>query len=158
MVAAEPSAGPIEFDWPLEMKQQHLTFSPHVLIVPVGADVKFPNFDRVRHHVYSFSKGNRFELKLYGRDETRSVKLDKVGIAAIGCNIHDTMVAYIRVVDTPYAAKTNADGLAEIDVPASVTDATIWHPNAMPAETKVVLPLARTAPVVLTLKIKANAH
>ncbi len=157
MVAAE-KAGPISFAWPMEMKQQDLTFDPYVLIVPVGADVKFPNFDKVRHHVYSFSKGNKFELKLYGRDESRSVKLEKAGVAAIGCNIHDMMVAYIRVVDTPYAAKTGADGKAVLDLPAGATTATVWHPDAMPGETKVALPPSRSAPVAVMLKVKRHEH
>jgi len=158
MVAAEPGAPPVTFSWPLEMKQENLTFAPYVLIVPAGADVKFPNFDKVRHHVYSFSKGNKFELKLYGKDESRSVKLEKAGIAAIGCNIHDTMVAYIRVVDTPYAAKTGADGKVVLDLPTSAKIATVWHPDALPTETKVILPAARTVPVPVTLKIKKHEH
>jgi plastocyanin len=158
MVAADAGAGPIKFAWPLEMKQVDLTFDPFVLIVPVGADVKFPNFDRVRHHVYSFSKGNKFELKLYGKDESRSVKMEKAGVAAIGCNIHDTMVAYIRVVDTPYAAKTGADGKVVLDLPAGAASATVWHPNASPAEVKVALPTVRTSPVAVTLKVKRHEH
>lgn len=158
VMVAGTSAGPIRFTWPLEMKQENLAFDPFVLIVPVGAEVKFPNLDRVRHHVYSFSKGNKFELKLYGKEEARSVKLEKAGIAAIGCNIHDTMVAYIRVVDTPYAGKTGADGKVTLDLPAGATTATVWHPNALPAEAKVTLPAKRTAPVAVTLKVKAHEH
>jgi plastocyanin len=158
MVAAEAGAPPVKFSWPLEMKQENLTFQPYVLIVPAGADVKFPNFDKVRHHVYSFSKGNKFELKLYGKDESRSVKLEKPGIAAIGCNIHDTMVAFIRVVDTPYAAKTGADGKVVLDLPASAKLATVWHPDALPAESKVPLPASQTAPVAVTLKVKTHEH
>lgn len=158
MVAADAAAPPVKFAWPLEMKQKDLAFEPYVLIVPAGADVKFPNFDKVRHHVYSFSKGNKFELKLYGKDESRSVKLEKAGIAAIGCNIHDTMVAYIRVVDTPYAAKTGADGKVTLDLPAGAKSATVWHPDALPAEAKVTLPAKRTAPVAVTLKVKKHEH
>ncbi len=158
MVAAGPGAPAVKFPWPLEMKQENLQFSPYVLIAPVGSDVKFPNLDKVRHHVYSFSKGNKFELKLYGKDESRSVKLEKAGIAAIGCNIHDTMVAYIRVVDTPYAAKTDADGKVILDIPADAKTATVWHPDALPAEVKVTLPAKRTAPVPVTLKVKSHAH
>ncbi len=158
VMVAGISAGPIKFTWPLEMKQENLVFDPFVLIVPVGADVKFPNLDRVRHHVYSFSKGNKFELKLYGKEEARSVKLEKAGIAAIGCNIHDEMVAYIRIVDTPYAAKTGADGKVTLDLPTSATTATVWHPNGLPAEVKVTLPAQRTDPVPVTLKVKSHAH
>lgn len=158
MVAAEAGAPPVKVSWPLEMKQENLAFEPYVLIVPAGADVKFLNFDKVRHHVYSFSKGNKFELKLYGQQESRSVKLEKPGIVAVGCNIHDTMVAFVRVVDTPYAAKTGADGKVTLDLPASAKFATIWHPGAVPAESKVTLPVTRTAPVAVTLKIKTHEH
>ncbi|MEQ9506956.1 MAG: methylamine utilization protein [Hyphomonas sp.] len=158
VTVAATGAGPIRFDWPLEMTQVDLTFDPYVLVVPVGADVKFPNLDKVRHHVYSFSKGNKFELKLFGKDESRSVKLEKAGVAAIGCNIHDMMVAYIRVVDTPYAAKTGADGKVTLDLPAGAASATVWHPDAMPGETKVALPASRSAPVAVTLKVKQHEH
>lgn len=159
MVAAEPGAPKPAFAWPMEMKQQNLAYDPYVLIVPAGTEVKFPNLDRVRHHVYSFSKGNKFELKLYGKDESRSVTLKTAGIVAIGCNIHDEMVAYIRVVDTPYAAKTDASGKAILDLPASATSANVWHPDALPAEAKVTLPASRTAPVAVTLKVRhSHAH
>lgn len=158
MVAADTGAPAVKFPWPMEMKQENLVFDPYVLIVPAGSDVKFPNLDKVRHHVYSFSRGNKFELKLYGRDESRSVRLEKAGVAAVGCNIHDTMVAYIRVVDTPYAGKTGADGKVTLDLPAGAAAATVWHPNALPAEVKVTLPKDRSAPVAVTLKVKSHAH
>ena len=112
MVAAPPGAprAPIKFPWAYRMAQKDMSFVPFVLVVPVGAEVAFPNFDPVLHHVYSFSPAKPFELKLYGRDQTRVVKFDRVGIVAVGCNIHDDMTGYIRVVDTPFAAKTNAAG------------------------------------------------
>src|SRR5262245_46521191 len=93
---------------PYVMAQKDTQFQPYVLIVPVGAEVAFPNLDPFHHHVYSFSKAKTFELKLYGKDETRRVTFDKAGVVAIGCNIHDNMSAYIRVSDTPWAAKTAA--------------------------------------------------
>ena len=65
--------------------------------MPVGATVSFPNRDKVRHHVYSFSAAKKFDLKLYGRDETRSVVFDKPGVVALGCNIHDVMSGFIVV-------------------------------------------------------------
>jgi len=100
--------GPVRFDWPYRMAQQNLQFDPFVLVVPVGSTVAFPNRDTVRHQVYSFSPAHPFELKLYGRDQTRTVRFDRVGVIALGCNIHDSMVGFIKVVDTPYAAKTDA--------------------------------------------------
>jgi plastocyanin len=127
--AAGGGSGPIQLDQPLVMAQQNLQFNPFVLVVPVGAVVAFPNRDKVRHHVYSFSPAHPFELKLYGKDETRTVKFDKAGVIALGCNIHDSMIGFIRVVDTRYAAKTNAAGVAIIhDLPAGGASLHLWRP------------------------------
>lgn len=128
--AAGVPRGPIRFPWALRMSQQDVQYQPYVLVVPVGAAVAFPNLDRVRHQVYSFSRGNRFELQLYGRDETRSHTFATAGVAAIGCNIHDQMVAYIKVVDTPWAAKTDARGEVVLrGVPAGSATLKVWHPQ-----------------------------
>jgi plastocyanin len=130
MVRTTRSAGePARFPWPLVMEQQGMQFHPFVLIVPVGAEVAFPNRDKVRHHVYSFSPAKTFELKLYSRDETRRVRFERPGVVAVGCNIHDDMAAYIRVVDTPYAGKTDASGVATIrNLPAGAATLAVWHP------------------------------
>jgi plastocyanin len=126
---ASTHAGPIRFPWAYRMAQKNIQFDPFVLIVPVGADVAFPNLDRVRHHVYSFSPAKTFELKLYGQEETRVVHFDKPGVVQLGCNIHDGMIAFIVVVDTPYAAKTDAQGLATLrDVPAGTQTLSVWRP------------------------------
>ena len=127
--ARRPPA-PIRFAWPTTMQQHNISFDPHVLIVPVGSTVGFPNLDKVRHHVYSFSKVKKFDLKLYGRDETRSVVFDKAGIVALGCNIHDSMSGFIIVVDTPYAMKTDGNGRVVItNVPAGAATVRVWHPS-----------------------------
>jgi plastocyanin len=127
------------FDWPMRMAQQHLQFAPFVLVAPVGATVAFPNYDAVRHHVYSFSPVHPFELKLYGRDETRSVRFDRPGVVPLGCNIHDSMIAFIKVVDTPYAAKTGADGEAMLrDAPAGNVVMHVWHPYMKSPNNEVV--------------------
>ena len=111
------------------MAQQNLQFDPFVLVAPVGATVAFPNRDAVRHQVYSFSPAHPFELKLYGRDETRTIRFDRVGVIALGCNIHDSMVGFIKVVDTPFAAKSDAQGVAVVrGVPAGAGSMKIWHP------------------------------
>ncbi len=80
-----------------EVTQKDTQFHPFISVVPVGATVSFPNFDPFRHHVYSFSPTKRFELKLFARDQTRSVTFDKAGVVAVGCNIHDSMSAFIYV-------------------------------------------------------------
>jgi plastocyanin len=121
-VASRPSG-------PFVMAQKDMQFEPFVLVVPVGAEVSFPNQDPFRHHVYSFSAAKTFELKLYGRGETPVVKFDKPGVVVLGCNIHDNMSAYIRVVDTPFAAKTDARGEAVVhDLPAGPATVAVWQP------------------------------
>ena len=129
VTVAAPFSGPIRFPWPYRMAQQNIQFHPFVLIVPVGADVAFPNLDQVRHHVYSFSPAKTFELKLYGQDQTRLVRFDKPGVVELGCNIHDSMIAYIVVVATPYVAKTDAQGLARISgLPPGAQTVKVWRP------------------------------
>jgi plastocyanin len=118
-----PSAGDYTVD------QKNIQFHPFVLVVPVNSNVAFPNLDPIRHHVYSFSPAKRFELKLYAREQNRSVRFDKAGIVALGCNIHDQMTAFIDVVDTPWAAKTDASGNVVLNgIPAGQVAITVWHP------------------------------
>jgi plastocyanin len=127
--AAGAPAGPVRFPWPLRVEQRDMQFQPFVLIAPAGAEVGFPNRDAVRHHVYSFSPAKRFELKLYGKDDTRAVRFENAGVVALGCNIHDSMVGFIKVVDTPFAAKTDAAGEAVVHgVPAGAARLNVWHP------------------------------
>ncbi|WP_242098373.1 methylamine utilization protein [Sphingomonas sp. CROZ-RG-20F-R02-07] len=114
---------------PYVMEQKSIAFQPHVLVVPIGATVSFPNRDAFRHHVYSFSKAKKFDLKLYGRDETRSVVFDQAGTVALGCNIHDSMSGFIIVSSTPYAARTDKAGRVTIaEVPAGGARLRVWSP------------------------------
>ena len=111
------------------VSQQHLQFHPFLTIVPVGADVSFPNLDPTKHHVYSFSPAKRFELKLFARDQSRDVHFDKAGVVALGCNIHDAMSAFIVVTDSAWTARTNAQGMAVFaDAPNVPARVTVWHP------------------------------
>lgn len=146
--------GPIRFPWGTAMVQQNIMFNPHVLIVPVGTTVPFPNKDNVRHHVYSFSKPARFELKLFGRDETHSYTFTSTGSVAIGCNIHDTMSGFIKVVDTPFAAKSNSAGQIRIgNIPAGKAMLEIWHPNLKAKDNELVAPIVIGASGTLSKSI-----
>jgi len=112
-----------------EIAQRDLQFSPFVLVVPVGSQVAFPNYDAVRHHVYSFSPIRRFDLRLFAREQSRSVLFDRPGFVPIGCNIHDNMIAFVAVVETALAARTDSAGRATIDnVPGGETIVRVWHP------------------------------
>jgi plastocyanin len=105
-------------------------FVPYVKPVFVGSKVRFPNSDNVRHQVYSFSPAKRFELPLYGGKDALPVVFDKPGVVVLGCNIHDWMVGYIYVSDTPFFAKTDAAGTASIDdMPPGEYTVRVWHPS-----------------------------
>jgi len=112
------------------MDQQNKEFIPYVLPVQIGTSVNFPNSDNIRHHVYSFSPAKKFELPLYKGKPGNPVVFDKQGAVAVGCNIHDWMIAYIYVVDTPYFAKTSDNGKGNLsDLPAGLYEIKVWHPR-----------------------------
>jgi len=109
--------------------QVNKEFLPLVVPVQLGAAVTFPNKDNIRHHVYSFSPAKVFQLKLYSGTPSKPVVFDKPGPVVLGCNIHDWMVGYIYVVDTPYFVKTDLTGTATLDnLPAGDYELRIWHP------------------------------
>lgn len=104
-------------------------FVPYVTAVPVGTRVDFPNRDRIRHHVYSFSPAKTFEIPLYEGMPDELVDFDRPGEVVLGCNIHDWMKAYVFVVDTRYFAITNDGGVAAIELPAGDYRVEVWHPR-----------------------------
>jgi plastocyanin len=111
------------------VSQRNLQFQPFLTIIPVGANVSFPNLDATKHHVYSFSTAKKFELKLFAKDQSRTVHFDKPGVVALGCNIHDQMSAFIVVTDSAWTARTNAQGMASFaDAPNTPARLSIWHP------------------------------
>lgn len=112
------------------MDQRHSTFVPHVLVVPVGTLVRFPNSDNIHHDVYSFSPAKTFDLPLYKGIHANPVLFDKPGVVVLGCNIHDWMLGYIDVVTTPWYAKTDADGRAALTgIPPGKYRVDIWQPG-----------------------------
>jgi plastocyanin len=116
------------------MDQHDMQFVPHLLMVQAGTEITFPNGDNVSHHVYSFSEAKRFELKLYKGDVYPPVTFDRPGVVVLGCNIHDGMLGYVVVVDTPHFAKTDEQGVAHIDgVPSGDYVVAAWTPRARPA-------------------------
>jgi hypothetical protein len=97
----------------------------------------------VRHQVYSFSPTKTFELKLYSGVPAAPVLFDKAGIAVLGCNIHDQMVAWVIVVDTPLYARTSAAGTARLEgVPPGSYEMRLWHPELADPKTAATMPLA----------------
>ena len=123
--ASRPLAG-------YEITQKDRQFQPQVNLITLGSVVRFPNLDTVRHQVYSFSPAKSFELKLYAGQEASPVTFDQPGLAVLGCNIHDAMVAWVLVVETPYRALTGADGRARLDAPAGNYRLRGWHAGLPP--------------------------
>ncbi|GAA4015353.1 methylamine utilization protein [Actimicrobium antarcticum] len=113
---------------PATIEQKGRMFLPAVTVIQTGTSVSFPNHDTVRHQVYSFSPAKVFELKLYSGTSSEPMVFDKPGTVVIGCNIHDQMVAYIQVVDTPWFGKTDSSGKAVIEnLPAGKYVLKVWH-------------------------------
>jgi hemoglobin len=92
------------------IEQRDKTFAPHVMAVPVGSTIAFPNYDQIFHNVFSLSKTKAFDLGMYKNGDSREVKVDKAGIVRLGCNLHASMSAYLIVVDAPAYVSTEPDG------------------------------------------------
>ena len=144
----------------VEIAQQGRRFVPTVTVVPLGTKVQFPNQDTVRHHVYSFSPAKKFELKLYvGRPEN-PVEFDRAGLVVLGCNIHDTMVGWVVVSDTPWYAKTPAGGHATLtDVPPGSYVLRSWHPDLPAGSTGIEQPVTvGSTPLDLVASLPVAEH
>lgn len=113
--------------------QRHETFIPLVTILRKGGHVIFTNNDTTMHQVYSFSPIKQFEFEMDEGRRSTPVVFDKAGVASIGCNIHDHMITYVYVADTPWTALTDGWGHVELaDVPSGTYRVDVWHPQLMP--------------------------
>lgn len=135
-----------------EMGQRGRAFTPTLLVVQTGTAVSFPNFDTVRHHIYSFSPAKPFEIKLYSGTPAAPVVFDKAGTAILGCNIHDRMTAFIHVVNTPHFAIANQAGVVKLDVPTGDHTLQVWHmqmgDKQAPQRQSIKVPVAGNTSVV----------
>ena len=113
--------------------QRNKSFDPHVLVVPVGSSVEFPNQDPFFHNVFSLFEGKRFDLGLYEAGTTRNVVFDKPGISYIFCNIHSEMSAVVIAVSSPYYGISDAHGRVAIPhVPPGRYTLKIWYEDTLP--------------------------
>lgn len=127
-------------------------FSPHVLVVPVGSTVSFPNHDPFNHNVFSLSEESPFDLGLYGRGETRSVRFDRVGVVRVYCNVHAQMSALVVVRDNPYFGQPSTDGSFALPaVPAGKYVAHAWHERAPEVTRELAVPAAGVRDLALEL-------
>jgi plastocyanin len=109
--------------------QKNKMFNPKITVVQTGTNINFPNEDSFRHHVYSFSPAKKFELKLYSGVPTNPLPFDQAGVVTLGCNIHDSMLGYIYIVDTPFFAKTDDKGRAVLKLSEGQYSYQVWLPG-----------------------------
>jgi plastocyanin len=115
---------------PATIAQDHVQFTPYVTVVQVGSEIRFPNYDKVEHHVKSFSAAKEFEIKPYEKTTPPPILFDKTGIVVIYCLIHEWMRAYVMVVDTPYFGKSEATGTVALNsLPPGNYEIRAWHPD-----------------------------
>lgn len=145
-------APPTRFDVTISDK----AFAPHVLVVPVGSTVAFPNHDPFDHNVFSVSEGNSFDLGLYGRGEGKSVTLQHPGLVRVFCNVHPRMVALVLVMGTHHYAQPGADGSFTINgVGPGSYRLHVWHERA---PTEVVKEVTVGAAGISDLVVTLNAR
>jgi plastocyanin len=149
--ALKPAAG-------VEIIQTARQFSPRVTVVPVGTPVTFPNQDTVRHHVYSFAP-TKFDIKLYAGTPAQPQVFDKPGVAVLGCNIHDQMVAWVLVLETAHHARTGADGIAHLSgIPDGAYTLRAWHESLPPESTPASQPQALPGASRVSIRLGAPAR
>jgi plastocyanin len=122
------------------MAQKGQAFQPHVLAIPVGTVVEFPNFDPVFHNVFSYSKTKKFDLGRYGRGGSKSVTFDKPGIVKVFCDIHSNMSGFIYVTASPWVTQPGSDGRYSFgDVAPGTYLLETWHPERGQTKRRVVV-------------------
>jgi plastocyanin len=109
------------------MDQVNKSFQPHVLMIKKGQWVSFPNSDDIRHHVYSFSETQPFELKLYHGVPKAPLAFNTAGIVVLGCNIHDSMVGYIYVAESNSVYMSDEKGTVEVPELNAAANYRVWH-------------------------------
>jgi len=125
---ADPAAAGVKRNY--RMVQKNKQFDPHLLVVPVGSLVQFPNHDPFFHNVFSLYNGKRFDLGLYETGSERGVRFDREGVSYIFCNIHPEMGAVILALSTPYYAVSVDGVIAFADVPPGKYTLNVWSEGA----------------------------
>jgi plastocyanin len=136
------------------MDQVERAFVPDLLVIPAGSTVEFPNSDSVSHQIYSFSAAKKFQLPLYRGKRYPPVRFDSLGLVTLGCNIHDSMLAYVLVTDAPYFGRTDSSGSWSVEVPRGNYRVTVWHPRMREsAELQREMTIGDTDRIALTVRL-----
>jgi plastocyanin len=147
----------------VEIIQEDEQYQPFLTVVRTGTRVEFPNKDRIQHHIYSASEAKKFEKPLYAPGAREAVIFDQPGVVTLGCNIHDWMVAYVVVVDSPWFARSDEKGAAALtDLPPGRYRLDAWHPRLIgadrrpvraPASREIIIAAGTTANEAITLTL-----
>jgi plastocyanin len=138
-----------------EISTAEKQFSPHVMVIPAGSTISFSNHDPFNHNVFSLSEENPFDLGLYGRGETRSVRFTRPGIMRVYCNVHAQMSGLVVVRDNPYFIQPGGDGSFTLPaVPAGDYELHLWHERAP----EVTRPLSVPAGGIRDLALELDAR
>ena len=127
------------------MTQKNKTFVPHVLAIPVGSTIVFPNDDSIFHNVFSLSRPAPFDLGLYREGASKSMTFTAPSIYFVFCNIHPQMSSIILVVPTSYITEADAHGNYRLDLPPGRYRVTAWSERAEPASVELVVSAATTS-------------
>lgn len=140
----------------IEIEQIDQQYQPYVTPVQIGTEIHFPNRDSIQHHLYSVSRAKRFEKPLYGSGETESIVFDQPGVVVLGCNIHDWMVAYVVVLNTPWYGLSTTPGTVTLaDLPPGRYQLDVWHPR-LPRNHTAEVTLAADTAVSETLTLRPD--
>jgi plastocyanin len=120
-----------------ELKQQGKTFIPHVLAVPVGSSVTFPNEDPIFHNVFSLTRPGPFDLGLYRAGDAKTRIFSKPAVYRVFCNIHPQMSALLLVLPTSFIAEANIDGKYHMDLPPGKYRVSAWSELSDPVSEEV---------------------
>jgi plastocyanin len=139
---------------PAVMRQEDLTFRPHVLPVVAGTTVEFPNGDPVFHNVFSLSRAASFDLGRYPRGSSRAVRFDTPGVVKVFCHIHSDMSAVILVLDNPHFARPDAAGRYRIDaIPPGDYTVVAWHERARPLSRRIRIDASAAARLDISIPL-----
>jgi plastocyanin len=151
IVYAEPmDAAPPRRPGRFTMQQREKGFRPHVLAVPVGSTVEFPNEDPIFHNVFSLAGPEPFDLGLYRGGDSRTRTFTAPAAYRVFCNIHPQMAALIVVVPTPYVAIVS-DGRYVLDLPPGRYRVTALSDRAAAVTAETVSTTGASAGPELTL-------
>jgi plastocyanin len=130
--SAPPPARPMP-----QIAQTNKSFDPHVLVIQVGTEVRFPNKDPFLHNVFSLFDGKRFDLGFYEAGSSKTVHFDRAGVSFLFCNIHPEMSAAVIAVDTPYFGSSDRAGRVSIpNVPDGKYQLNVWYERSLPEDLK----------------------